>query len=136
MKQMILTILVLVTTLNPAFAAPTKKSNSVAQEIFSANKRDFNDRMYLYLNCLATTEFSNSYEKATERCSPVLNKSNALSANGLEERITADIKGLHKDIKDMISCLQTEASSTSNLSDSSAVSFCETMVKPTAGIEL
>ncbi len=136
MKQFILTALVLLTTLNSAYAAQTKPVEKVTQEIFSIQKKDYNERMSLYLYCLANTEHPNDVTKATEQCSKVLSKDNSFDAQGLEDRITADIKSLNADIKDMISCLSKEASSTSNLSDSSAVSFCEVMVNPTSGIEL
>lgn len=137
MKHLILTTLVLLMVLNSAYAATSLTSESKAvKEIITARKSDFNDRMYLYIYCLANTEFQTNYEKATERCAPILNKSNAYDSKGLEDRITANVKGLHSDIKDMISCLKKEANSTSNLSDSSALSFCETMVRPTAGIAL
>lgn len=136
MKQFILTALVLLTTLNSAYAAQTKPLEKVTKEVFSVQKKDYNERMALYLYCLANTEHTNDLTKATEKCGQVLSKENSFDAQGLEDRITADIKPLNADIKDMLSCLTKEASSTSSLSDSSAVSFCEVMVNPTSGIEL
>ena len=135
MKHLILSTLVLFMAFNSAIAA-TAKSSDKAKEIFTVSKKEFNDRMYLYIYCLANTEFQNDLTKATERCSSVLNKKNAYDSKGLEDRVTADIKPLNADIKDMLSCLSKEANSTSNLSDSSAVSFCEVMVNPTSGIEI
>ena len=90
----------------------------------------------LFLTARAEDAWGNDLTKATERCSSVLNKKNAYVSKGLEDRVTADIKPLNTDIKDMLSCLSKEANSTSNLSDSSAVSFCEVMVNPTSGIEI
>lgn len=136
MKNLIFSTVVLFLTLSSANAAPAQEKNDATKEIFTANKRDYNDRMYLYLYCLANTEFQNDLEKASERCQPILNKSNAYDAKGLEDRITANVKPLNADIKDMLSCLTKEANSTSNLSDSSAISYCEVMVNPTSGIEL
>ncbi len=135
MKQLIFSTLVLLMAFNSAFAAAAKTADKT-KEILTVNKKDYNDRMFLYIYCLANTEFQNDFDKAAQRCSPILNKTNAFDSKGLDDRITADIKPLNADIKDMISCLSKEANSTSNLSDSSAVSFCEVMVKPTAGIEL
>lgn len=136
MKHLILTALVFLTGLNSTYAARTQPNKNITGEVLTANRKDFNDRMYLYIYCLANTEHPSDFSKATDRCAPVLDKSNAFDSKGLDDRITANIKSLHVDIKDMISCLKTEANRTSNMSDSSAVSFCVTIVKPTSGIEI